>query len=269
MSKAEWKKWVGVVGRVLLAYALVFAPGVLAGQNEQAKDKPARLQKVATRDLAASQKPSATAPTKANAGAEESESAVPEKRGSDDAAHQGIKVHGHWTIEVRNPDGTLVSHREFENALTSPGALYLAGILTRTVSVGAWAIDLGSGTGPNEPCTSGGSPSECSIVEGAVTAGPPLFPGLSVKLGTNGAILLAGTATAGANGSISVVSTRFRSCVMGYAGDPGSCTIAFIGSIVPDSVTLATAGPSNPNFTAPIPVQVNQSISATVVISFS
>src|SRR6267378_4379919 len=29
---------------------------------------------------------------------------------------EGITVHGHWTIDVRNPDGTLVTHREFENA---------------------------------------------------------------------------------------------------------------------------------------------------------
>jgi len=28
-------------------------------------------------------------------------------------------VHGHWTIDVREPDGTLVSHNEFENALVS------------------------------------------------------------------------------------------------------------------------------------------------------
>ena len=28
----------------------------------------------------------------------------------------GIKVHGHWIIEVLNPDGSLVNHREFENA---------------------------------------------------------------------------------------------------------------------------------------------------------
>jgi hypothetical protein len=30
---------------------------------------------------------------------------------------EGIKVHGHWTVEVRNPDGKLVTHREFENSL--------------------------------------------------------------------------------------------------------------------------------------------------------
>jgi hypothetical protein len=32
---------------------------------------------------------------------------------------QGIKIHGHWVIDVRNPDGTLAQHRDFENALTA------------------------------------------------------------------------------------------------------------------------------------------------------
>jgi hypothetical protein len=31
---------------------------------------------------------------------------------------EGIKVHGHWVIEVRNPDGTLSTRREFENGLS-------------------------------------------------------------------------------------------------------------------------------------------------------
>lgn len=34
--------------------------------------------------------------------------------------HEGITVHGHWVIEVRNPDGKLVKHVEFENSL-DPG----------------------------------------------------------------------------------------------------------------------------------------------------
>src|SRR5438034_4820551 len=37
-----------------------------------------------------------------------------------DARHEGIQVHGHWTIEVREPDGTRVSYDEFDNALASP-----------------------------------------------------------------------------------------------------------------------------------------------------
>ena len=49
---------------------------------------------------------------------------------------EGIKVHGHWIIDVRNPDDTLVTHREFENALV-PGNP-LARILARQQTVGVW-----------------------------------------------------------------------------------------------------------------------------------
>jgi hypothetical protein len=34
--------------------------------------------------------------------------------------HEGITVHGHWVIEVKNPDGSLVRHLEFENSI-DPG----------------------------------------------------------------------------------------------------------------------------------------------------
>ena len=37
----------------------------------------------------------------------------------DSADGEGIEVHGHWTIEVRNPDGSLDERYEFENALTT------------------------------------------------------------------------------------------------------------------------------------------------------
>ena len=57
----------------------------------------------------------------------------------------GIKVHGHWTIDVLNPDGTLVKHVEFENALTLVGAETLPLILGRAATPGAWAIGLGYG----------------------------------------------------------------------------------------------------------------------------
>ena len=38
---------------------------------------------------------------------------------------KGIKVYVHWTIEVRDPDGKLAAHREFENALEPSGAEHL------------------------------------------------------------------------------------------------------------------------------------------------
>jgi hypothetical protein len=63
-----------------------------------------------------------------------------------------IKVHGHWTIDVRNVDGTLASHNEFENELTpgtAGGSLTLARLLTRSDNVLFWRIGLSGGqTGP-------------------------------------------------------------------------------------------------------------------------
>jgi hypothetical protein len=49
---------------------------------------------------------------------------------------EGIQVHGYWKIDVRDPDGTLRAHTEFENALTtndpnqSSGDFALASILS-------------------------------------------------------------------------------------------------------------------------------------------
>jgi len=40
---------------------------------------------------------------------------------------QSIKVHGHWVIEVRNPDGSLVRHVEFENSLDPGFSLPIGG----------------------------------------------------------------------------------------------------------------------------------------------
>src|SRR2546426_7465271 len=53
---------------------------------------------------------------------------------------EGIKVHGHWTIDLRNPDGTLVTHREFENAFNNPNLL--GGFLARQQTPGQWIVIL-------------------------------------------------------------------------------------------------------------------------------
>lgn len=79
--------------------------------------------------------------------------------------HEGIKVHGHWSIEVRNPKGKLLSHTEFENSLVGgpfgggswltyfflqqakPSSNSLGGSLTP----GEWGILLGDPSSP--PCS--------------------------------------------------------------------------------------------------------------------
>src|SRR5690348_825570 len=78
---------------------------------------------------------------------------------------QGIKVHGHWVIEVRNPDGGVVERREFENALTAVGARQLALLLARTASSGHWMVSFRQSGQVPGPCPGGLSGSVCMIVE--------------------------------------------------------------------------------------------------------
>jgi hypothetical protein len=82
--------------------------------------------------------------------------AKPLPQPSSQGAREGITAHGYWIIEVRNPDGKLSKHMEFENqlctAFTDPasgasvpgGDSTLAGLLTDSQVPGAWSIVLGT-----------------------------------------------------------------------------------------------------------------------------
>lgn len=85
---------------------------------------------------------------------------------------EGIKVHGHWVIEVRNPDGSLVKRHEFENALVNSAVL--PKILAHGGSFAQWAVQL-IGVGANQPCDFITGPIACGLLE---TAGPPTFGSL-------------------------------------------------------------------------------------------
>jgi hypothetical protein len=67
------------------------------------------------------------------------------------AKGDGIKVHGYWTIDVRNADGALASHNEFENALEPSGGVALTGLLARNLTPTAWRLDL-IGADSGGPC---------------------------------------------------------------------------------------------------------------------
>jgi len=133
MSNNGWNKLVGVAGRLLMANLLVFSQSLWAMQDQQAKGKKASAEKPAAQQSAES-------------------TAAREKPSG--GSHEGITVHGHWTIEVRNPDGSLVRRVEFENSLdpgftvTNPtagqppliipgGAAYLSAVLT-----GQWSAPV-------------------------------------------------------------------------------------------------------------------------------
>lgn len=174
------------------------------------------------------------------------------------ATQDGIKVHGHWTIVIRNPDGSIASRHEFENSL-SMGDQVLAGVLGHTMTVGPWSVlirDVCIGHSPNGGNQQGG----CSIHE-ANFPGFPMsesFPDLTVKLsGTTklNALILSGSAKSTNGGQVFRVETIATTC--------------------PATTLPADCGTTAHNFIftsqdiSPIIVQAGQSIDVTVQLSFS
>ena len=52
---------------------------------------------------------------------------------SSQTASDGIKVHGHWTVTVTNPDGSVDAVHEFDNDLTETGKEALGALLARDI----------------------------------------------------------------------------------------------------------------------------------------
>jgi hypothetical protein len=176
--------------------------------------------------------------------------------------HEGIQVHGHWTIDVRNPDGTLASHRDFENSLLAGGANVLVNSLSRAGVTGLWRIELNApGIGCNPSNTF------CTIVEPAEISSTADSKNLTLSVPTSGpnigALVLTGSLTASGSGSIGGVFTALDVCAAGVV--PTSCN---------DSDTPPTGFLHSPIFTqkvltTAISVVAGQLVQVTVVLSFS
>ncbi len=133
----------------------------------------------------------------------------------------GIKVHGHWTINILTKDGKLVSHHEFENSLAY-GAPILSNLLGGNATPGGLAILLGGTACPLGPLnTLSGFPATCAIV-------------------------VAGSAMAVTNssGGMPVLNETFL--VSGQHTDLVMCTD--VGANCSDTLTISsnTGTPSNP-----------------------
>jgi hypothetical protein len=190
--------------------------------------------------------------------------------GQNGGTREAINVHGHWVMEVRNPDGTLAERREFDNALAPGGGALLAQWLTRQGSPARWSIELGNYALPG-PCRGGtfnGFPTDyCWIVDAAATPRPPgtaVFPTLTAALGGTNAnqVILTGSATALVQGQIEYVATRQGTCVATTA--PAQCNVA--GTVLQFTVHDLRNSQGQP---APLSVAAGQIIQVTVTISFS
>jgi hypothetical protein len=178
--------------------------------------------------------------------------------------HEGIKVHGHWTIEVRNPDGALVTHREFENSLSpQTGPLGLANVLGRVHSVGLWQVAIGNIIqSPTQPCfaPAGNFAIACFMQEpGDTSNGPFDFQTLTVSVPTTGpntgALVLSGSFTVQTSSALAEYSTSFYYCAGTVA--PATCGTQNVFTFF----TFAQISPIN--------VAAGQLVQVTVVLSFS
>lgn len=179
----------------------------------------------------------------------------------------GIKIHGHWTIDVKKADGTLVSHNEFENALTGTGATGLGQVLSRELTMGGWGILLDGGVcqGPFNPV--------CVIQEASAPQPPNadwdnndlavLVPPLGQA--NAGFLVLKGSVKAALAGQITAVRTRLSTCVTINA--PVTEPLCSSGARMVTSPNVFDV--TSRTLTTPISVDAGQFIQVTVVLSFS
>jgi hypothetical protein len=184
--------------------------------------------------------------------------ASPAVRGQ--ARNEGIVVHGHWTLEVVNRDGSVAERREFENALTNNGAAFLAEVLARDRSVGRWEISL-TATDTRADMFDGFRVGR--IVEPGVTGGRSYYNNLTLAAVNLQSLTLIGTATPNRPGAVGMVATDVVSTCLTEActnryGTNGS-VFQFTSTTVKNAAGVLT----------PITLVADQSLRVTVAISFS
>jgi hypothetical protein len=118
---------------------------------------------------------------------------------------EGIKVKGHWTIEVRNADGSLAKRVEIDNALVPKGSELLARLLVGNFFSARMDIRASSAAGTS-PCNTG----TCflPIATRTLTAVPGGF-----------AAVISSQMTADRAGTIDTVTGAL---VIGYINPPGA-----------------------------------------------
>ena len=142
-----------------------------------------------------------------------------------------IKVHGHWTFDVRNADGSLASHSEFENSLVSNGASLLSRMLARVEPIRGWWIEVSSIDRFNIPRT----------FDVVVT------PEVPVSGPNANCLVLEGILVNPQNADVTVQSVATLAVTQ---SGPSRFTSRFLGS-------------------GSMPLQAGQTLQVTVVISFS
>jgi hypothetical protein len=197
---------------------------------------------------------------------------------------EGLTVHGYWKIDVHNPDGKLVAHREFENSLANGAAsTFLYPLVTGQEAAGDMAILI---SGPSQPdiCHAGTSSDNCYLVisetsgiGGQLCAGGNAVDctaGLTEAIGSSGAVTLSGNILAAQTTVISTVSTLLLTCSFTTSGfatiSPTQCFALNGTTGTPTQPVLTSYGPfTGTTLPTALPVTTGQTVSFQVVITFS
>jgi hypothetical protein len=173
----------------------------------------------------------------------------------------GVKVHGAWTLEVRDADGRVVRNLQFHNDLTTTGISGLSTLLSQTYTPGYWVIEL---FGSPNACLRSGVASACDIVEprGDGVNGHATKNLVVTKI-PNGSfnfsgIRLKGSAVADQDGSITTVWTMLTGC---------ATTVAVSGCDAPTHNYLSQI--TSRTLPSVVNVQAGQQVLTTVDLTFS
>jgi hypothetical protein len=275
MSKKNWSNLLSLLAWTGLAFVFVFGQTARAAQVQNGKGKPG-LSTTANSPQAQANLSVATA-TKPRSAEEETETPATENHSSQENPHrggqqEGIKVHGHWTIEVRNPDGALVSHHEFENSLQGGpggGAILLSSVLSRQNTVGSWVIFLsasfdGDSIIIDEAGTNSASQHASMCAVNLTTSS--CSANLTVTASADGSFTLAGSAVVPQTTFTAVSAVRTAASVCLSNTSPLACPPMFGSNGY--GVTNRNLDGLNGD-PAPVPVTPGQTVAVTVKISFS
>jgi len=199
-----------------------------------------------------------------------------------DGNRVGVEMHGHWVIDVKNPDGTVAEHRDFENTIAGYGQELLVGLLSGYVVPSDYLISVGPGSSTGTaPCAMvySGQPG-CGIVRSLTTLPASAFcpnftcftgltytPTLVDSSASGSQLVLAGNFTATQAGTINTVIVEYGTC----AANSGAATALTTVSPSTCSTTPGSGGFRQLSYASITQVNVLQSqiVQVTVTITFS
>ena len=174
----------------------------------------------------------------------------------------GIQVHGHWTVTVTNPDGSVDAVHEFENALTDYGKSALAHLITGSDAVNffdrIYSVVISNAT--DWHCLESPDPTNGnSVIRGSVS---PTSITLDEAIGNP--VRVTAICTASDSGTIGTVQMG-GSVFQGKTFNVYVETSNFTGNLPSTNDFGATLVSLNP----PISVVKNQVIAYNYIISFN